>query len=127
VREWKSRRLNRMARRHQPDILISDRSLEPQDFDTSSEAHVRGADLPPGRDWEACMQTTGCRGYNREWRGTARLPFEQTENHLVIRNLPRKNAETSAGVPVIKIGFDKPPTQGSGIGYVIFPFEEKRV
>jgi len=68
--EWQSKRLNRMVRKCQPDILINDRSLEPEDFDTGSEGHVK-AGLPVGRDWEACMTTTGCWGYRKDFRGTA--------------------------------------------------------
>ena len=57
--KWQSRKMNAMARRLQPDILINDRALEPEDFDTRSEGHVRQVE----RDWEACMTTCGSWGY----------------------------------------------------------------
>ncbi|MCE5326834.1 MAG: alpha-L-fucosidase [Planctomycetaceae bacterium] len=62
IEEWQSVKLNAMARKLQPEILINDRSLTPEDFDTGSEGHVKGG-LPQGRDWEACMTTTGSWGY----------------------------------------------------------------
>ena len=53
-----ARRLNAMVRRHQPGILINDRSGLPEDF-TTPEQQIRAA--PSGRLWEACMT------HNRHW------------------------------------------------------------
>ncbi len=51
-RYWRSRELNAMVRRLQPDILINDRSCLPEDYSTP-EQHLS---LPPrGRRWEMCM------------------------------------------------------------------------
>ena len=60
ARGWQSRKLNRMVRDLQPDILINDRSLIPEDFDTSE-----GAVTPKGkgRPWEACMTYLGSWGW----------------------------------------------------------------
>jgi len=55
-----SRKLNRMVRRLQPDIIINNRSHLPEDFGTS-EAHIRPA--KGGRAWEACMTFNGDWGY----------------------------------------------------------------
>lgn len=55
---WESAKMNRMARRLQPHILINNRSRLPEDFGTPEE-HVTAAE--PGRAWEACMT------FNRSW------------------------------------------------------------
>ena len=49
---WKSKELNAMVRRLQPDILINNRAGIPADFGTC-EGHVSAA--APGAAWEACM------------------------------------------------------------------------
>ena len=51
---WDSLRLNQHMRELQPDILINDRSLLPEDFGTP-EGQITAAD----RDWEACMTFNG--------------------------------------------------------------------
>jgi alpha-L-fucosidase len=57
---WESRKMNRMVRRLQPEILINNRSKLPEDFGTPEE-HIRaeGGD----RAWEACMTFNGSWGY----------------------------------------------------------------
>ena len=50
--DWCSEDLNAMVRQLQPEIIINDRSLLPEDFDTP-EQHVRASEA--GRPWEACM------------------------------------------------------------------------
>ncbi len=52
---WRSRELNSMIRRLQPDILINDRAALPEDV-TTPEQHLTAA--PRGRLWECC-QTMG--------------------------------------------------------------------
>ena len=49
---WESRRMNRMVRRLQPDIIINNRSKLDEDFGTP-EGHIAAAE--EGRAWEACM------------------------------------------------------------------------
>jgi alpha-L-fucosidase len=60
---WESAKLNAMARRLQPDILINDRLNAGGDFGTPEE-HVTAAKA--GRSWEACMTFNGSWG----WRPT---------------------------------------------------------
>ena len=57
---YESKRLNAMVRRHQPGILINDRSGLPEDFDTP-EQHCTSS--KPGRLWEACMTMNMHWGY----------------------------------------------------------------
>jgi alpha-L-fucosidase len=57
---WESRKMNAMARRLQPEIIINNRSLLPEDFGTPEE-HVTPAE--EGRAWEACMTMNGSWGY----------------------------------------------------------------
>jgi alpha-L-fucosidase len=47
------------------------------------------------------------------------LPFEQTENRLVLRDLPATQPDSIAGVTLLKLEFDAPPQQVLGIGYVV--------
>jgi len=56
---WKAERINREVRELQPHIIINDRSLLPEDFDTP-EQHVRPSDRP----WEACMTMCDNWGYH---------------------------------------------------------------
>ncbi len=66
--DWRSAELNAMVRELQPQIIINDRSLLPEDFDTP-EQHIRASN--PGRAWEACMTLNGSWGYNEadtEWK-----------------------------------------------------------
>ena len=57
---WESKKMNRMVRRLQPDILINNRSQLPEDFGTPEE-RIQAAET--GRDWEACMTFNGSWGY----------------------------------------------------------------
>jgi alpha-L-fucosidase len=50
-----------MVRQLQPDIIINNRSLLPEDYDTP-EQHIQASD--PGRPWEACMTLNDNWGYN---------------------------------------------------------------
>jgi len=50
--EWQARALNAMVRKHQPGILINDRSKTPEDFDTRGEQYIV---VNNERDWECCM------------------------------------------------------------------------
>ena len=65
---WRSRELNAMVRELQPEIIINNRSLLPEDFDTP-EQHIQFSE--PGRPWEACMTLNGNWGYNEadeQWK-----------------------------------------------------------
>jgi len=55
---WESKKMNEMVRKLQPHIIINNRSLLPEDFDTP-EQHV----TPTGRDWESCMTFNESWGY----------------------------------------------------------------
>jgi alpha-L-fucosidase len=57
---WESARMNAMARRLQPGIIINNRSQLPEDFGTPEE---RIAAEQAGRAWEACMTFNGSWGY----------------------------------------------------------------
>lgn len=56
--DWQAEKLNAMVRRHQPQVLINDRSELPEDFDTP-EQNIKSSES--GRLWEACMTM------NRHW------------------------------------------------------------
>jgi len=222
---WESARRNAWVRELQPDILINNRSLLPEDFGTPEEK-VDAAEA--GRNWEACMTFNGSWGYmpsaidwhsvrdvlgmlrtaaagagnlllnvgpapdgsvpgeaydrllplgrwlekNGEavygevdrieglldwpvtgrytrkgntvyywchrWPGTAlalggfrtrlvrasylaggqEVPFEQTEDRIVLKNLPAFNPDAIAGVCVFRLEFDGLPIQRLGDGYV---------
>ncbi len=60
TKHWRSAELNQMVRRHQPDILINDRSGFPEDISTPEQTIA-----PPaaGRTWEACMTMNQSWGY----------------------------------------------------------------
>ena len=58
--EWESRKMNAMARKLQPDIIINNRSLLDEDFGTPEESIVAEAE---GRNWEACMTFNGSWGW----------------------------------------------------------------
>ncbi len=57
---WESAKLNAMARKLQPHILINNRSQLDEDFGTPEE-HIKAE--RPGRAWEACMTFNGSWGY----------------------------------------------------------------
>ena len=62
---WRSRELNAMARRLQPNILINDRSASPEDI-TTPEQHLTPP--PPGRLWECCQTIGDYWGWHSEDR-----------------------------------------------------------
>ncbi len=66
--KWESRKLNRMVRKLQPDIIINNRSRVPEDYKTPEEEIVPADE---GRAWEACMTFNGSWGYSdtadEEW------------------------------------------------------------
>ncbi|MCX7013729.1 MAG: alpha-L-fucosidase [Candidatus Sumerlaeota bacterium] len=65
---WESRRMNRMVRRLQPDIIINNRSKVPEDFSTPEQRIVAESG---GRAWEACMTMNDSWGYHksdRNWK-----------------------------------------------------------
>ncbi len=51
---WESKKLNRMVRRLQPNIIINNRSRLPEDFSTP-EQHITAEPPVDGRGWESCM------------------------------------------------------------------------
>ncbi|MCM8776985.1 MAG: alpha-L-fucosidase [Candidatus Omnitrophica bacterium] len=57
---WESEKLNAMVRKLQPEIIINNRSVLPEDFDTP-EQHFTPS--PPGRMWESCMTMNKHWGY----------------------------------------------------------------
>jgi len=57
---WESKKLNRMVKRLQPDIIINNRSKVPEDFGTP-EQHITAE--KGGRMWEACMTFNSSWGY----------------------------------------------------------------
>ncbi|MBI5095980.1 MAG: alpha-L-fucosidase [Candidatus Hydrogenedentes bacterium] len=57
---WESKKMNAMARKLQPDIIVNNRSWLPEDFGTPEE-HIRAEDA--GRAWEACMTFNGSWGW----------------------------------------------------------------
>jgi len=59
---WESRKMNRMVRRLQPDIIINNRNKLPGDFGTP-EQHIRPE--AGGRAWEACMTMNDSWGYHK--------------------------------------------------------------
>ncbi|NOZ20213.1 MAG: alpha-L-fucosidase [Planctomycetes bacterium] len=67
---WESKRLNAMARRLQPHIVINDRSRLPEDFSTVEQhlSHVQA-----GRPWEFCLTM------NENWGYAKRSPYKSTQ------------------------------------------------
>jgi alpha-L-fucosidase len=59
---WQSKKMNRMARRLQPDVIINNRSKAPEDFSTPEQ---RIAAEAAGRAWEACMTMNDSWGYHK--------------------------------------------------------------
>lgn len=70
--KWESARINAMARKLQPNILINDRSQLPEDFGTPEE-HIVAQSSENGRGWEACMTFNGAWGFmdtpDEDWHG----------------------------------------------------------
>lgn len=60
AKAWESRKLNAMARRLQPEILINNRAYTEEDFGTP-EGEIKPA--KKGRAWEACMTFNGDWGF----------------------------------------------------------------
>ena len=60
AKQWESAKTNAMVRKLQPDILINNRSVLPEDFGTPEE-HIQAAESD--RAWEACMTFNGAWGY----------------------------------------------------------------
>jgi len=59
---WESKKMNRMVRKLQPDIIINNRSGIPEDFSTpEQEIRAEGQD----RAWEACMTLNDSWGYHK--------------------------------------------------------------
>ncbi len=63
-----------MLRSLQPDIIINDRIMIPQDYDTP-EQYIPATGIP-GRDWETCMtmnDTWGYKSYDNNWKSPTDL------------------------------------------------------
>jgi alpha-L-fucosidase len=58
---WESRKMNRMVRELQPEIIINNRAKVPEDFDTPEQRIQASRD----RAWEACMTMNDSWGYHR--------------------------------------------------------------
>ncbi len=58
--DWESRKMNRMVRQLLPDVIINNRSKEPEDFGTPEQRIVAEKE---GRAWEACMTMNDSWGY----------------------------------------------------------------
>jgi len=72
-RMWNIKELNDMVRSHQPDILINDRSMVPEDYSTPEQSL---AAPPPGRAWESCITVNGWWGYRADdnnWKSSETL------------------------------------------------------
>lgn len=70
---WESTQMNHMVRSLQPHILINNRSLLPEDFDTPENV-VKAS--PPYRDWETCETINHSWGWNRadqDWKTVPQL------------------------------------------------------
>jgi alpha-L-fucosidase len=66
--DWRAVELNAMVRKHQPGILINDRSMEPEDFGTPEQEIIA-----MGRPWEACLTVNDNWGYHagdKNWKTT---------------------------------------------------------
>jgi alpha-L-fucosidase len=73
-RELRSQEVVDMIRSLQPDIIINDRIMIPQDYDTP-EQFIPATGIP-GRDWETCMtmnDTWGYKSYDNNWKSTPDL------------------------------------------------------
>lgn len=76
--QWKSKELNEMVRKLQPEIIINERSGTPEDFDTPEQKiprHPSEFEMP-GRDWESCMTLNDHWGYcenDTNWKTSAEV------------------------------------------------------
>ncbi len=82
---WDSKRMNRMVRKLQPDILINNRSKLPEDFGTPEE-RIRAEEA--GRAWEACMTFNGSWGY---------MPYAPPEDWHTVRKVLDMVRQCTAG------------------------------
>lgn len=89
---WRAEKLNAMVRRHQPHIIINDRSGPPEDFGTPEQRVQAEAQ---GRAWEACM-TIG-----RQWGFVRHDSQRKTDNEL-LRHIVE--AVTQGGNFLLNIG-----------------------
>jgi len=91
---WDSKRLNKMVRKHQPDIIINNRSRLPEDFGTPEESIVAAES---GRAWEACMTFNGSWGY---------LPYSHPEDWHSSRKVVQMlhQVRSGAGNLLLNIG-----------------------
>jgi len=68
---WRSREMNEMVRKLQPDILINNRNLLPGDFSTPEQSTE-----PAKGDWESCMTINDSWGYlagDQNWKSAKLL------------------------------------------------------
>jgi len=108
---WNSLAMNQMVRSLQPDIIINNRSLLEEDFQTP-EGHIR----PMGRDWEACMTFNGISwGY---LNAREVLPYSHSPQQIV-RMLYEVTRE--AGNLLLNIG---PEADGSIPGEALLPLTQ---
>lgn len=75
-KQWKSKKLNNMVRKYQPEIVINNRSGLPEDFDTP-EQHI----LPSERPWECAMPVSDF------WWGYNKGDKFHKDTYTVIKNL----------------------------------------
>jgi alpha-L-fucosidase len=72
---WESKKMNRMVRGLQPDVIINNRSKLPEDFSTP-EQHIRAEPALEGRGWEACMTMNDSWGYHKTddaWKSSKQI------------------------------------------------------
>ncbi|MCP4643672.1 MAG: alpha-L-fucosidase [bacterium] len=79
---WESKKMNAMARKLQPGILINNRSQLPEDFGTPEE-HITAEEA--GRAWEACMT------FNNSW-GWRPCPSEDWHSARAVLNMLRQTS-----------------------------------
>ena len=91
---WQSRKLNAMARRLQPHIILNNRTGLPEDVDTP-EQHVTASE--PGRGWESCMTM----GDSMGWGYIRNNPNMKTVPQL-LQNLV--NAAAGEGNYLLNVG-----------------------
>ncbi|MCE5278994.1 MAG: alpha-L-fucosidase [Planctomycetaceae bacterium] len=91
---WEADKMNAIARRLQPHIIINNRSYAPEDFGTP-EGHVTAEAV--GRAWESCMIV------NSGWWGYVPLPADEWLTPQAILRLLNQ-AVAGAGNLLINIG-----------------------
>lgn len=110
---WNSLELNQMVRSLQPNIIINNRSLLDEDFQTPE-----GKIVPIGRDWEACMTFNGIswgyldsrrvRPYSHSPQQIARMLYEVAKEggNLLLNIGPKADGSIpdEAREPLIKVG-----------------------